>query len=762
MTDITDPAGETIPPTQVQPDLRTDGDATASMERFLGVGAGGEDEDPEATKAASIEMNESSRARSGASLALPMVPGYQILGELGRGGMGVVYKARHLKLNRVVALKMILSGGYAGATELSRFRSEAEVVARLQHPNIVQIYDLGEENGLPFLALEYLEGGSLAAKLAGTPLEPREAARLTEALARGVHAAHEKGVIHRDLKPANVLLAADGTPKIVDFGLAHQTKSDLTSTGAVMGTPCYMAPEQALGLTRQIGPATDIYALGAVLYDLLTGRPPFKAATAAMTIQQVVREEPAPPRRLQPQTPRDLENVCLKCLHKAPNRRYPTAQALAEDLGRFLAGRPVLARPVGTGERLARWVRREPAAAGLTGTALLLVASLLGWVIYAWREAEAGRATEARRVVAEAEQRREVEGQLYLNRVALADRELSAGKPAWASEQLNLCSEELRAWEWNYLRRRVDGTEERVLEGHTRGVSCVAVSRDGTRIASASGDGSVRLWEAATGEAMQVLSEHRGSVNWVAFSPDGDSLASAGEDGRLIIWDARTGEKRTEFAAGSGPLSCVAFHPSGLEVAVAAFGGDGPGEVGVWRVDTGEKVHTLTGHTSRVSGLAYRQDGAVLATASHDQTVRLWDSGSGEERLVFRGHGLPVAALAFSPDGRTVASAGGRVHADEPDEGEILIWSAQTGQVEHRLRGHAGRPVAVAFSPDGRRLATGSWDHEIKLWDTATGLELLSLRGHRLAVMGVVFAGGGRYLVSGSLDHTVRIWDGSK
>jgi serine/threonine-protein kinase len=299
--------------------------------------------------------------------AWPQVPGYEVLGELGRGGMGVVYQARQAGLNRLVALKVIRAGPHAGGPELARFKAEAEAVARLQHPNVVSIYEVGEHGGLPFFSLEFCPGGSLAAKLAGTPLTPQEAARLIEALARAVHAAHEAGVIHRDLKPANVLLAADGTPKVTDFGLAKKLgdAAGQTATGAILGTPSYMAPEQAGGLGKHVGPAADVYALGANLYEMLTGRPPFKAATALDTVLQVVSDEPVPPRRLQPKVPRDLETICLKCLHKEPQKRYPSADALAEDVRRFLKGETIRARPVGQFERGWRWCRRNPAVAGL-------------------------------------------------------------------------------------------------------------------------------------------------------------------------------------------------------------------------------------------------------------------------------------------------------------------------------------------------------------------------------------------------------------
>jgi tRNA A-37 threonylcarbamoyl transferase component Bud32 len=337
----------------------------------------------------------------------PSVSGYDILGELGRGGMGVVYQARHRKLNRTVALKMVLAGAHAGASQLQRFLTEAEAVARLQHPNIVQIHEVGEHEGLPYFSLEFCAGGSLAGKLDGTPRQPRGAALLVEVLARAIHAAHAKGIVHRDLKPANVLLAEDGTPKVTDFGLAKKLdEQGPTGTGAVMGTPSYMAPEQAAGKNKEIGPAADVYALGAVLYELLTGRPPFKAATSLETILQVVADEPVPVRQLQPKVPCDLETVCLKCLQKDSRKRYGTAQALADDLRHFLAGEPIVARPVGRLERGWRWCRRNPAVAGLLATVVLSLAS--GSIIASHFAIEASnRADEAEAAARHAAQKEE-------------------------------------------------------------------------------------------------------------------------------------------------------------------------------------------------------------------------------------------------------------------------------------------------------------------------------------------------------------------
>jgi tetratricopeptide (TPR) repeat protein len=315
------------------------------------------------------------------------MPGYEVLEELGRGGMGIVYKARDTRLNRLVALKRIRAGGHADPEELARFRREAEAVARLQHPHIVQIYEIGECGGLPFFALELLEGGSLEDRLRGTPLPPRPAARLVATVARALHAAHGRGVVHRDLKPANVLMTTEGLPKVADFGLAKQldAAAGQTQSGVVMGTPPYMAPEQAAGRPSAITPRTDVYALGALLYELLTGRPPFRAATAVETLQQVLSEDAVPPRRLQPRTPHDLDTICLKCLRKEPSKRYASAEALAEDLERYLAGEPVLARPVGPGERALKWVRRRPAAAGLWAALVLLLALGGGFGWWLWQ-----------------------------------------------------------------------------------------------------------------------------------------------------------------------------------------------------------------------------------------------------------------------------------------------------------------------------------------------------------------------------------------
>jgi tetratricopeptide (TPR) repeat protein/tRNA A-37 threonylcarbamoyl transferase component Bud32 len=383
---------------------------------------------PRTATAESVTLPEMAPAAGGAAGRPVAIPDHEILGELGRGGMGVVYKARHRQLGRLVALKMVRVGALVGEADLARFRAEAEAVARLQHPNIVQVYEVGEGQGLPYFSLEFCPGGSLAARLNGTPLPPLTAAQVAETLARAMHAAHEAGVVHRDLKPANVLLvpsqrpeavalgdeaAERFEPKVTDFGLAKRLDlagSSLTQSGAIVGTPSYMAPEQAAGQTKTIGPAADVYALGAVLYECLTGRPPFRAATLVDTILQVLDQEPVPPGRLNAGVPRDLETICLKCLAKEPARRYASALDLADDLRRFRQGEPIRARPMGRLERAARWARRNPALAGSLAAVVLALAAgtavSAGFAVQAAYQAEQARgsAADARKAQADLQQ----------------------------------------------------------------------------------------------------------------------------------------------------------------------------------------------------------------------------------------------------------------------------------------------------------------------------------------------------------------------
>jgi serine/threonine protein kinase len=347
---------------------------SAGLLHDLSSGAG----DP-APPTCSFEPTDAVPPRVTGSAGWPAVAGFEILEELGRGGMGVVYKAQQVNLSRLVALKMVLAGAHASPDDLARFHKEAQAIARLQHPDIVRIHDVGQAGGLPYLSLEFLDGGSLAQRIQGQPQDITQAARTIHILARAIHAAHLQGIVHRDLKPANILLTADGRPKIADFGVARclGDNSDQTRTGSILGTPDYMAPEQARGRARDAGPLVDQHALGAIFYELLTGRPPFRGATRSDALEQVCTQEPVPPTRLRPKVPRDLETICLKCLQKEPYRRYPDAAALADDLDRFLDGRPILARPSSAVERLGRWCRRNPRIASVAAAALILLVSLV-------------------------------------------------------------------------------------------------------------------------------------------------------------------------------------------------------------------------------------------------------------------------------------------------------------------------------------------------------------------------------------------------
>jgi WD40 repeat protein len=778
---------------------------------------------------------------SGSVATRTTVPGYVIQEELGRGGMGVVYRAEQVRLKRPVALKMILAGEHAGAQELARFRQEAEAVAHLQHPNIVQIYEVGEHDGRPYFSLELVEGGSLAARLNGTPLPSRLAAELVETLARAIDHAHQRGIIHRDLKPGNVLLQSVNCklqnenlhddnlqfafcilhfaiPKITDFGLAKRldVASLATNSGQILGTPSYMAPEQASG--KEVGPAADIYALGAVLYELLTGRPPFKAATTLDTVMQVVGDEPVAPRRLQPRVPRDLEIICLKCLEKDARRRYASAAALADDLRRFLDQKPIRARPAGPVVRFIKAVRRRPALATLG--LVLAIGVILAFAGVLWHlgevVAERQRVEVERQRVEEQKQRtqaalHQAEINLYLNHIALAAREWSAGNVDRAQQLLHQCPPRLRNWEWHYLKRLCH------LELHTftgAGGFGVAFSPDGRRVASASmHERAVEVLNARTGK---VLHRFRNSGPAVAFSADGQRLASAelhlGKMGNVLdkepcavkVWDLKSGRQVLSLEGPAGHESAVwaiAFSPDRLHLASAGW----DGKVKIWNAQTGDLERTLNhGPWVRVESLSFDRTGQRLATATRrqitvwaplagriltrfdvqlseldrvgtgfrasrsdkgesfkaegvrprdwDSTRKVWDATCSTEILTARGQTHQVAAVAFSPDDQWLAFARG-------DTVKVLSATGnQPWREMHTLRGHTDLVRALAFTPDGKRLASGSYDKSIKVWDLESGGELFTLRGHTDPINGLAYSPDGTRLASAGWDRTVRIW----
>jgi WD40 repeat protein len=677
---------------------------------------------------------------------------YELIRELGRGAMGVVYKARQISLNRPVALKMIKSAVLASEDELRRFQNEAEAVATLDHPHIVPILEVGNYHGQRYFTMKLVGGTSLDKNLADYAANPGAAAQLLATAAKAVHHAHQRGILHRDLKPANILRDERGEPFVTDFGLAKRVvgDSELTHSGAILGTPSYMAPEQASGRRGAVTTASDVYGLGAILYGLLTGRAPFGGDSIADTLEQVRSAPPAPPSRINSRTPRDLEVICLKCLEKDPARRYMSAQALADDLGRYVAGEPITARPTSPLERAWRWCIRNPAVATLAALlgAALLAGTTLSTVlaIRATHEAE-----KARRVARDLRKANDWSERLrYDAEINLAFRDFEANNIALASrrltEQVPSSPEtgDHRGFEWHYLQATLR-PELRGLE-HGAAVESVAFSPDGRCLASGCWDNTVLMWDVATGNKLATFRGHHDSVVHVAFSPDGRRIASASYDKTVRIWDAISGRELAAFCGHQAIVKSVAFSPDGRRLACA--GQDNT--VRIWDVGTGQEVLALTGHANVVVEAVFSPDGRRLASASQDRTARIWDAATGRELLMLGGGNGGVWTVAFSPDGTRLASAG--------RDRTVHLWDAATGRELATCRGHAEDVRSVAFSPDGRRLASGGWDNTVRIWDAAAGRELAVLRGHHQGVECVAFSPDGRRLASAG-DMTVRIWD---
>jgi WD40 repeat protein/tRNA A-37 threonylcarbamoyl transferase component Bud32 len=689
------------------------------------------------------------------------VPGYEIISELGRGGMGVVYKARQVKLGRIVALKMILAGGHASVAQTERFRAEAEAIARLEHPNIVAIHEVGEHHGLPYFSLEFCAGGNLTAKLSGTPFPPRDAAALIEQLARAMDAAHAKGIVHRDLKPGNVLLAVDGTPKITDFGLAKKIDEEgLTATGAVLGTPSYMAPEQASGGGKQAGPECDVYALGAILYECLTGRPPFRAATAMDTIIQVMNEEPAAPRRLNPQVPRDLETICLKCLHKESARRYKSARSLASDLRRYLDGRPVQARPVGKAARTVKWVRRNPVVAGLLAlVALALVAGALGmWWQYRKLEDERDRARDnaaaAKKLELLAGQARDnarfqqyrAEIMLHAGRLDQARSALVAGNSDKARELLFQCDATLRGWEWDHLFGR--------LPQRTTGRD--PLSGPFGRLVPTFDVSGIGLKDTVTGRSFIVPGGlEAGFPGATAISADGSRVAaivSRMNDLKdlnnlrlvfgLIVWDAATGHEifvDKNLGAWGTLAGHLSFSPQGRCIVATGYRDlmkpNLSEEVWLWDVTSGRRVLAARDVGSGAQP-RFSADESRLLIRDRLKGLRVWDTRDGTHVCDLLD--TPTAAdppVAFAPKGADAAIVHGR---------HIAIWDLYSGRERLTLGGHTRNVTALAYSPDGMRLVTAAGETgsagELIIWDARAGYELKKFESPPGPVQDVVFS----------------------
>jgi WD40 repeat protein len=600
-------------------------------------------------------------------------------------------------------------------------------------------------------------------------------------LAVAVHHAHQRGIVHRDLKPANILLqpcdkdsgqsAAEAqqpgssvlpfsdplgqSPKITDFGLAKLVVGGVAQTaiGAVLGTPGYMAPEQATSASDSVGPAADIHALGAILYELLTGRPPFHAAGALETLEQLRTQEPVSPRRLVPAISRDLETICLKCLHKDPNRRYQSAQALAEDLRRCVAGEPVWARPVSTWERSVKWLRRHPAQAALLAMSCLAALALVGVAVgfsYSARlqslNVDLQDATQkAQTSQIETEKQRAALDKTerwvrYLRDVHLAKDAWQNGQVRRIPQLLDNCPPDLRGWEWYYL-YGLSHKEEEPLN-HQAGVHTVAFAPNGQRVASGCQDGSVWFWDIRSRKSWPAAEPHRNSVRSVAFSANGLLVASAGDDRIVRLWDPDNGRLVRRLPRHSAAIRCVAFSPDGKTVAAA--GSDGV--IKLWETDTGRELRILRGHKGGVLAVAYAPEGGRLASGGVDGTVRIWDAVTGTESRVLEGHSREVRSIAFGSDGKVLVSAGA--------DGTLRKWDAIKGQTL-AVYYPAEQTVfcGVAIGPQGE-LAAAAENHAVYLWQHS---QFQAFRRHDHVVEGVAFSPDGQYLASASLDWTVQV-----
>jgi WD40 repeat protein/serine/threonine protein kinase/tetratricopeptide (TPR) repeat protein len=685
-------------------------------------------------------------ARAGGSSAprqsWPSIPGLELVEVLGSGGMGVVFKARQPALDRVVAVKLLRDTLLAEPSLRARFHREARAIAQLQHPHLVQVFEFGEVPGAgagssqPYLVLEYVSGGSLADLVRGKPQPPREAARLVETLAGAIDYAHQQGILHRDLKPANILLSFsrepaasasftlaagsrlnDCVPKITDFGLAKSLEDSgarHTRTGEFLGTPSYMSPEQIEGPRAQVGPGADIYGLGAVLYEMLTGRPPFLGETALDTLRQVQNNEPVAPSRLQPGCPRDLDTIVLKCLSKDAGRRYASAAALADDLRRFREGVPILARPTRWPEHLAKWARRRPAVAGLlAGLALVTILGLAG-ILWQWRRADREREEAVRLGNLEAAARTDAEAQLYASQISQAYLDWGASRSLVAERLLDACwqrNPQQCLWEWHYLKRQCQA-HLRALVGHTQPINTLAYSPDGKWLASGGGHwnaedpGEVMLWDPRAGKLLHKLSGPAATVHRVAFHPHDGSLAAACMDGTVYRWDLRRPDRPL-------PLQPLKYG-------------------------------------SRIYSLAFHPDGRALATCHANGVVQVRDLQTLQVRGRWHENTSNVFDVAFSPDGKYLASAN--------KAGTVIVLATATYRPCYRLY-HRGDARRVVFSPDSRILASASWDGALILWDM--GDRCARLLTHHLGegnVQNIAFGPNSQTLVCATRNTGVRVW----
>jgi WD40 repeat protein len=646
---------------------------------------------------------------------------FEILALLGRGGMGIVYRARHRLLKRLVALKMILTGSAACREERDRFRIEIEAAARLQHPNIVQVFEVGDQDGRPYYAMEHASGGSLAQILDGAPQATRWSAALVETLARAMHAAHQQGVVHRDLKPANILFAADGTPKVSDFGLAKISAdgSSNSQSGRVVGTPSYMAPEQAVAGKAYVGPLADVYALGAVLYELLTGRPPFRGETPLETLGLVLTADPVAPTRFQPRLARDVETICLKCLRKDPERRYPSALALAEDLRRFLGDRPILARRASLGERLGRWCRRNPAVAGLSLVlaamgVLVCVGSVIA-ALFLGRAAEQARSAE-----------RNTEEQLFDSLLVQARANRSSQRPGQRVKSLQAIAQASR------LGRDLARGPGELTKLRNEAIACLALPELATE---AEWDGNPPGTNGLGFDASFTR------YAW-SFLGEGIRVRRLADHGDLFCLPTPPSDRVSRWVL-------LGFSPDGRYLAAYYVQWAQEHPLEVWDLGDGVGRRIIT--VREATGLpGFATDGRSMMALVPNGEVAVIDLPSGRELRRFQSGG-PADALALQPGGNLVAVAGGQTNG-------VRVLNPETGVVAQRLP-HPDAVQGLAWSADGKMLAAACNDLRIHLWDTVRWQEVGQLTGHRFEVGDVAFDPTGKWLASFGWDMTLRVWE---
>ena len=683
------------------------------------------------------------------------VGAYEIIAEVGRGGMGVVYKARHRGLNRLVALKMVLAGEFASNSEQLRFQREAELAARVKHVNIVQVHEVGQLGDRPYISMEWVSGGTLAQRLDGTPWSAHDAARLIGTLALAIDAAHRQGVIHRDLKPANILVQPDdeGTPpstltatsksglvagltlKITDFGLARslQDQAGLTKTGFAVGTPEYMAPEQADGDPARVGPAVDVYALGVILYQLLTGQPPFRGESPAAVLRAAAADSPVAPRRIKPNVPRDLETIVLKAIEREPKARYLTAAALGEDLRRFVTDEPILARPPRLSERLVKWARRQPRLAALATSLVVVIILALAGLTALWLRAEQS-GIESRRA-------------LYRADIMAAATALELNHTETARRLLESTPTEYCNWEWRYLVSQLDNSRAVFRPGNAP-ARLVALSPDCRQVVYANeGEPTLHLHDVAGGCEVAKLSGHEGEILRIAWSQNGKRIASSSADGTVRLWDAASGGPLELLRDHSQPVVKLELSDDGSRLVTQSTDLD----LRVWDLAGGATVRSLSSvKATRVTRLS--PDGKSFAVGRVG-VVQLWNTATGAELAPLVCGNAQVLAIAFSPDGTRLAAG-----TDYP-QNRVWIWDLATGRALASMEGHSNTISHVEFSPDGHRIVSTSHDQTMRLWDGLTGQPVGTLRGHSDRVTGEFFLPDGRSIVSASLDSTFRLWD---